>query len=146
MSNDTTTSFDLEDGALRFRVERLKVKASLGGLKLVGKVLLPALAEAHSAPPGQVGAAVEKAVEGLDCLPELLDLFAPRTKWQKDGVALDTWQPLNDTYMGDVFGGRPDLTVQFLVKCVQGEYGSFFLGKGPLAGLVARAMAAPKAP
>jgi hypothetical protein len=132
----STQEFELEGTS--FRVERLKVKASLAGLKLVGKVLLPALAEAHSAPPGQVGAAVEKAVEGLDCLPELLDLFAPRTKFQKPGV--DLWIAL-PTAVDDVFEGRPDLTVQYLVKCVQGEYGSFLAGSGPLAQLAAKVAA-----
>jgi len=135
--------FELEGGpaggGTRFRIERLKVKASLAGLKLVGRVLLPALAEAHAAPAGQVGAAVEKAVEGLDCLPELLDLFSARTKFQRPASG-EMWIALGPA-LEDVFAGRPDLTVQFIVKCVQGEYGGFLEGNGPLAQMVAKAAA-----
>lgn len=130
-----------EVGEYKFIVGKLKVKASLKGLKLVGGVLLPALAEARNAPDGQLGNAVQKAVESLDCLPELLDLFTGVTKFtspmRENPTALAPC-------VEDVFAGYPDHVVLFLVECVQAEYGRFFLGNGPLAGLLAKATA--KAP
>jgi hypothetical protein len=127
-------------GDHKFQVSRLKVKDSLRGLRLVGKVLLPALAEAHAAPDGHLGGAVARVVEGLDCLPELLDLFVPVTKYFS---ALGSFAPLAPC-VDDVFGGRPDQVVQFLVEVVQLEYGAFLAAGGPLAGLLA--MATPTSP
>lgn len=138
----STTPFEI--GEYQLTVRRLKVKDSLRGLRLVGKVLLPALAEAHSAPAGQVGNAVAKAIEGLDCLPDLLDLFSPVTKYTGPNRPNPTdLGPLVD----EVFGGRPDLVVEYLVKSVQQEYGAFLVGGGPLAKLWGQAKAAAeKAP
>jgi hypothetical protein len=133
---------EFQVGETNFRVNRLKVKVSLAGLKLVGKVLMPALAEAHNAPAGQVGTAVARAVEGLDCLPELLDIFTAKAEYQNPVTG--NWMQLAP-FVEDVFGGRPDHVVQFLVECVQGEYGSFLDGSGPLAGLLKR-MPTPGAP
>lgn len=122
-----------------FTVNRLKVKRSLVGLRLVGKVLLPAIAEAHSAPAGQLGAAVTKVMEGLDCLPELLDLFVPETKFtsptRENPTAL---QP----FVEDVFSGNPDMAVNFIVECVQAEYGGFLGPNGLLGKLMGKAGAA----
>lgn len=130
-------------GTNNFRVDRLKVKDSLRGLKLVGKVLIPAMAEAHAAPAGQVGNAVTRAVEGLDCLPDLLDLFVAKTKYMSD--ERPNWTELS-ALVENVFGGRPDHVVQYIVECVQGEYGHFLDENGPLAGLVSKAMAKGAAP
>jgi hypothetical protein len=133
----TASVREIEIGDHKFQVSRLKVKDSLRGLKLVGKVLLPAIAEASSAPAGQMGDAVTKIVEGLDCLPDLLDLFATCTKVQLAGGT--------GSFMGlasvvdDAFGGHPDWVVQFLVECVQIEYGAFLKGDGPLSKLLGRA-------
>jgi hypothetical protein len=72
-------------------------------------------------------------------LPELLDLFSVRTKFQR-AASGDMWIALGPA-LEDVFSGRPDLTVQFLVECVKGEYGGFLVGNGPLAQMVAKAAA-----
>lgn len=132
MSEPTTFTI----GDTTFIVNRLRVKRSLFGLRLVGKVLLPALAEAHGAPAGQIGAAVAKVVEGLDCLPELLDLFTPETKFtsptRENATAL---QP----FVEDVFSGSPDMAVQYLVECVQAEYGGFLGPNGLLGKLLGKA-------
>lgn len=131
-----------DGGGVTFTVSRLKPKASLGGLRLVGKVLLPALGEAANAPQGQVGNAFGKVVEGLDCLPELLTLFAAVAKYEsanrKSPTAL---APLVD----DVFEGHPDWLIEFLAGCVQGEYGNFLKGQGPLGSLMARFQMKPAA-
>lgn len=128
MSAKTPTEFVIDDHA--FRVERLKVKDSLKGLRLVGKVLLPAMAEAYGAPDGQIGDAISKAVSGLDCLPELLDLFAPNTKFTNGQVTSPT---ALSAFVDDVFQGHPDWVVQYLIEATKGEYGSFLSGTGPLA-------------
>lgn len=123
----------VEIGDVVFHVRRLKPKAALGGLKLVGKVLLPALAEAHTAGAGQVGNAMQKAVEGLDCLPELLDLFVGVSRFTREGRPNPTeLKPFID----DVFEGHPEWMVQFLVACVKHEYAGFFSGNAPMAGML----------
>jgi hypothetical protein len=129
---------------VRFRVDRLKPKVSLAGLRLVGKVLLPAIAEARGAPDGQIGNAVSKVVEGLDCLPELLDLFVPRTQ-VPNPLNEATWISLAPV-VDDVFTGRPDLLVQFLAKAVQHEYANFFSAGSPFAGMLAKVQQQAKAP
>lgn len=129
--------FELDAGdgrTLKFQVSRLKVKASLAGLRLVGKVLLPALGEAAGAPAGQLGAAISRAVEGLDCLPELTDLFAVVTKVPSP-TNPDAWVGLSP-FIEDVFGGRPDLVLDYLVNCCQAEYGNFWRGDGQVAQML----------
>lgn len=134
-----TNSFEI--GGKTYQVGRLKVRDSLAGLKLVGKILLPAFAEGASAPAGQLGGAIAKAVEGLDCLPTLLDLFVPVTKFTgPTGSMVEL-----SAFIEDCFGGRPDLCVEFIARAVQGEYGAFFLdngGSGLLSKLMAKAAAA----
>jgi hypothetical protein len=136
MSTPTTP---IEISEYTLTVSRLKVKDSLKGLRLVGKVLLPALAEAHSAPSGQVGNAIQRAVEGLDCLPDLLDLFVAVTQWTSPARSAPT--PLKE-FVEQIFGGRPDLVVEFLVACVKQEYSGFLAGNGQLAKLFGQATAA----
>lgn len=121
-------------GEVTFHVRRLKPKAALGGLRLIGKVILPALAEAHAAGAGKVGNALSQAVEGLDCLPELFDLFVAVTKFTRPGRDNPTeLKPFVD----DVFEGHPEWIVEFLVACVKHEFSGFFSGNGVLSGLLA---------
>lgn len=125
-------------GGVRFTVPRLKPKLSLAGLRLVGKVLLPAIGEAANAPEGQVGDAFSKVVEGLDCLPELLTLFASVSQYESETRKnLTALQPFVD----DVFCGHPEWIVEFLAGCVQAEYGGFLKGSGPLGSLMSKLQA-----
>jgi hypothetical protein len=128
-----------------YQVARLKVRDSLAGLKLVGKVLLPAIAEGASAPKGHLGGAIAKAVEGLDCLPALLDLFVPVTKFTgPTGSLVDL-----SAFVEDAFGGRPDLCVEFIARAVQAEYSGFLAASGAsglLGKLMAKAAAASSSP
>lgn len=130
-----------EIGGTTYEVRRLKVKDSLAGLKLVGKVLAPALGEAARAPDGQIGHALERVVDGLDCLPQLLDLFAPATKFVAQTGSLVELGP----FVEDQFAGRPDLCVEFIARAVQAEYGAFF-SRPEIAALTGRVTAATKAP
>lgn len=125
---------ELEIGDHKFQVSRLKVKDSLRGLKLVGKILMPAFAEASAAPAGQLGSALVKVVESLDCLPELLDLFAASSKVQTTSGSFMSLTPVLD----DTFIGHPDHAVQFVVECVQKEYGTFLGENGQIKALVAK--------
>jgi hypothetical protein len=130
-----------EVGGTEYVVSRRKVKDSLRGLKLISKVLLPAFAAGASAPSGSLGDAAARLVEGLDCLPELLDLFAPVTQFVGP-----TGKPVAlQAFVEDQFGGRVDLLVEFLTRCVQFEYGAFLAesgGSGFIAQMAARARAA----
>ena len=130
-------------GGVTFTVPRLKPKASLAGLRLVGKVLLPALGEAANAPQGQVGDAFGKVVEGLECLPELLALFAGVSQYTSAARANPTaLAPMVD----EVFCGHPEWIVEFLSGCVQAEYSGFLAGGGPLGQLMSKFQAKAAAP
>lgn len=127
---------EFEVQGLRFRLQRLKPKDALKGLRLVGKVLLPAIGEAHAAGEGQLGDALSKVVEGLDCLPELLDLFATRTQVPSPTSPNgDVWVAL-PAFLDLVFEGKPEAMVQFLVIATQHEFGGFLGENSPLAALL----------
>lgn len=128
------TSFKVGDHT--YQVGRLKVKDSLRGLKLIGKVIAPALAAGASAPEGGIGDAIAKAVDGLDCLPELLDLFVPVSKFVGP-----TGSPTElGAFVEDHFGGRPDLCIEFLAQAVKQEYAGFLRASGA-SGLLGQMMA-----
>lgn len=119
-----------------YQVGRLKVKDSLRGLKLIGKVLVPAIAAGASAPAGGIGDAVARAIDGLDCLPDLLDLFVPASKFiGPTGAPTEL-----GAFLEDQFGGRPDLCVEFLAQCVKQEYVGFLRASGA-SGLLGQMMA-----
>jgi hypothetical protein len=134
----TPTTFTV--GENTFHLSRLPVKKSLRGLKLVGSVLLPAMAEAHNAPAGQVGAAFERAIGALDCLPELLDLFVDHCTVVRPNTsgAPTALKP----FVENVFSGHPSHTIEFLVRASQNEYADFLGAQGMLGQLLA---GAPKA-
>lgn len=121
--------YQFDIGKLKFRVKRLKVKASLRAMRLLGSGIIPALAEAASAPSGQIGAAAKHAVECLDELPELYDLFVGQAEYLPEGGK--GWLAL-ETFAEDEFVGRPDLVLEFVFECVKGEFGSFLSGEGRL--------------
>lgn len=135
---------DFTIGDYSFQVANLKVKTSLLVFKKLAKTLLPAITEAQAAPAGQVGNAVQRVVENLDSLDDLLDAFTPVTQATWPGRPNMT--PLNSALVEAVFGGRPEMLLEYLVRCVHGEYGAFLSESGPLGALMTRAgMAAPTA-
>lgn len=131
------TAAPFEVGGQTYTVGRLKVRDSLRGLKLVGKTVAPAIAAAAPsivaairAAKGSIGdpfkslnvEGVLQAVDGLDCLPDLLDLFVPVTKFVgPTGSQVD----FNSAFVEAHFAGRPDLCVEYLARAVQGEYANF---------------------
>jgi hypothetical protein len=137
-----TAAKDLEIGGKLFRVQRLKPKEALRGLRMVGKVLLPAMGEAQNAPAGQIGDALTKVVEGLDCLPELLDLFAARTQVPSP-TNPQAWVDLS-RFIDETFQGCPEVMVQFLVEVTQLEFAGFFSTNSPLRAFMPQSP--PKTP
>ncbi len=108
-----------------FYLRHLKPKQSLRGLNLVTTILLPALAEGATAAEGSLGNAAERVVGGLSCLPELLDLFVPAGEFTDANRANPTdLQPFID----DVFQGRPDVMLAYLVHGIKHEYERFLDG------------------
>lgn len=134
---------DFEIGDYHFQVANLKVKTSLLVFKKLAKTLLPAIAEAQRAPDGQIGNAVQRVVENLDSLDDLLDAFVAVTKYTgPERPNMTEIKPLVE----HVFGGRPEVLLEYIVRCVQGEFVAFLSGNGLLGGLLAKAAAAPTAP
>jgi hypothetical protein len=113
-----------ECGGFQFEVARLPVKKSLKGLKLVGQVLLPALAAGAAAKGGSVGDAIPRLIDGLDCLPEVLDLFVAHTKFIGP---TGNWVAF-ESFVDSTFGGRPEVCVEFIGQCVKAEYSVFLAG------------------
>ncbi len=128
---------DFTIGEHTFKVGNLKVKTSLLVFKRLAKTLLPAIAEAHAAPAGGVGNAVQRVAENLDSLDDLLDAFVGVTQATWPGRTAPT--QLNAPLVEQVFGGRPEMLIEYLVRAVQGEYGAFLKEDGPLGALMARA-------
>jgi len=125
---------DFEIGEFKFQVGNLKVKTSLLVFKKLARTLLPAIAEARAAGPGKVGDAVQRVVDNLDSLDDLLDAFLPVTKYT--GPGRDAPTSLSASALVEhVFGGRPEIMLEFIVRCVQGEYGRFLAENGLLAPL-----------
>lgn len=130
---------DFEIGEYKFQVGNLKVKTSLLVFKKLAKTLLPAIAEAQAAGPGKIGDAMQRVVENLDSLDDLLEAFLPVTKAVWPGRANATeLKP----FVEDVFGGRPEMMLEYIGRCVTGEYGRFLAENGLLAPLVAKMKAA----
>jgi hypothetical protein len=145
-----TTEFELE--GRKFAVQSLEPDDSCKGLEVLGKALGPAALLAFagsvsaSGEDGQDGAAAEEKnldygallqamVSQASQIGVLLKLFAPRTRFDRGGngnmVALKE-------FVSEVFGGRIDLTIAFLVHAVRAEYSCFLGGSNALGPLVAQ--------
>jgi hypothetical protein len=134
------SDFEVEGYDFKFHVGNLKVKTSLQLFKRLAKTLFPSVVSAIEAEQrGQlVGPAIKDVVADLDCLDELLDAFVAVTKYTEPGPREGAPTELKP-FVEHVFGGRPDLMLSFVAKAVQGEFGAFLKGNGPLASLMAKA-------
>jgi len=137
------TAFDLE--GRRFEVQALAPEDSCLGLEILGKALGPALASTLSGiEPGmsveEIGAkldlsAIVPALVGqASQLSALLRLFLPRAKFDRagNGNLVDL-----KLFTDEVFGGRIDLLIAFLVHAVRAEYTCFLGGSNALGPLLA---------
>jgi hypothetical protein len=139
------TEFELE--GKRFEVKRLSVDDACKGLEVLGKALGPAAAQVIGGGSPDYGAILQALVTQAGQLSVLLGLFAPRAKFDRgsNGVMVELM-----TFTDEVFGGRIDLLIAFLVHSVRAEYASFLSGSVALAKLLeelgASGSPSPKAP
>jgi hypothetical protein len=128
-----------ECGGFQFEVARLPVKKSLKGLKLVGQAIIPAIATfaAVKAGSGSVTDAVTRIADGLDSLPEALDLFVPHAKFIGP---TGNWVAF-ESFVDATFTGKPEVCVEFIGQCIGLEYGRFLevaLAASGSSGLLAK--------
>jgi len=120
MSRDPV-EFQIEEA--QFKVQPLKLKDAMRGWAILANVLLPAAFGLDQQGP----AAIAGALSGLERLPELFDMFAPRT--QVKFGAVPSFAPLA-TFAEDVFARRSDLLLAYLVECVVTEFGPLLDARG----------------
>lgn len=139
------TEFELE--GRRFEVQRLTPEDACMGIEVLGKALGPALSTLLlSKAEGEEEAEIDWASLLSSLLSQasqvmvLVKLFAPVTKFDRNqnGSLVDLKPFLRGR--GEIFEGRVDLMVAFLVHAVRGEYAAFLAGSNAIAALL------PKAP
>jgi hypothetical protein len=126
------TEFELE--GKRFEVKRLSPDDACLGLEVLGRALGPAAAAVLGSGTPDYGAILQALVTQASQLSRLLALFAPRSKFDRSGSG--TMIELKP-FLDEVFGGRIDLLIAFLVHAVRAEYACFLGGSGALAQLMA---------
>ncbi len=139
----TATTFDLE--GRRFEVQPLPPEDSCLGIEILGKALGPALMSSLSGV--EAGMSVEEIGAKLDFsaivpalvgqaskLSALFKLFLPCSKFdrQRNGNLVEL-----KLFTDEVFGGRVDLLIAFLVHAVRAEYTCFLGGSNALGPLLA---------
>jgi hypothetical protein len=137
------TEFELE--GRRFEVKSLELDDSCMGLEVLGKALGPAAllafgASAISADGGadkelDYGPLLQALLTQASQIAVLLKLFAPRSRFDRGG---NGFMVELKPFVGEVFGGRVDLMVAFLVHAVRAEYGCFLGGNNALGPLLAQ--------
>jgi hypothetical protein len=133
-----STEFELE--GRRFEVRRLSTDDACLGLEVLGRALGPAAAAVIGSGDPDYGLILQSLLTQASQLSKLLALFAPRTKFDRgNNGALVDLKP----FLDEVFGGRIDLIIAFLVHAVRAEYACFLAGKGALADLVAQLGVSP---
>jgi hypothetical protein len=139
------TEFELE--GRRFEVQRLTPEDACMGIEVLGKALGPALstlllskAEGEEEAPVDWASLLSSLLSQASQVMVLLKLFAPVTKYDRsqNGAMVDLRAFLKGR--GEIFEGRVDLMVAFLVHAVRGEYAAFLAGNNAIAALL------PKAP
>ncbi len=125
------TEFELE--GRRFELKRLSPDDACQGLEVLGRALGPAAATVLAGGPPDYAAILQALVTQAGQLSVLLKLFAPRAKFDRssNGVMIDL-----KPFTGEVFEGRLDLLIAFLVHAVRAEYASFLSGTGALGQLL----------
>jgi len=144
------TDFELE--GRRFEVKRLTPDDACLGLELLGTALGPALSTVLLTKASGDGeeldidfaALLQSLLTQASKISALVKLFAPRSKFDRGGNGvLVELKP----FIGEVFEGRVDLMIAFLVHAVRAEYSSFLAGTNALAALLPKpAASASKSP
>lgn len=132
-------SAEFSIGEFTFKVDNLKVKTSLHVFKKLAKTILPAVAEAKMAGADKIGDALDRVVDNLDSIDDLFDAFVPVTQYTGPGRDnMTALKPLVE----HVFGGRPEVMLEYVAMCVKGEFGNFLKESGLLAPMAAKMKAA----
>jgi len=147
-----TSEFSIE--GRRFEVRRLSPEDACLGVETLGKTLGPAAAEFFlgdeldfkSLTPAQLAKLIIPLIKNASGLSALLKLFAPVSKFDRggNGILVDL-KPFTD----EVFGGRLDVLLVFLVNAVRAEYAVFLGGGGALVPFLEQVVgksASPTAP
>jgi len=148
----TTSEFSIE--GRRFEVRRLSPEDACLGVETLGKTLGPAAAEFFlggeidfaNLTPAQVTKLVIPLIANATGLAALLKLFAPVSKFDRagNGVLVEL-----KPFIDEVFGGRLDVLLVFLVNAVRAEYAVFLGGGGALVPFLEQVVgksASPTAP
>lgn len=159
----TTIQFEIE--GQRFEVKRLDPDEACLSIEIVGKALGPALLAVFDIPQGVIAAlgteegmkspevikflapVLTTLVTNASQVAQLFKLFLPGAKFDRgrNGTFIDL-KPFQD----EVFGGRTDKTLAFVVQCVRAEHTCFLGGPNVLGELflqmVGSASASPPAP
>ena len=114
---------EFEIDGVKFKVNPLKLRDQMRGWAILANVLLPAAVGFDQKEPESIAS----ALSGLDRLPELFDMFAPRTEVKFGGR--DGFLDLK-TFEDDVFARRSDLLLAYLVECVVSEFGPLLAERG----------------
>lgn len=145
------TEFELE--GRRFEVQRLSPEDACMGIEVLGKALGPALSSLllskaegdDAAADVDWGALLQSLLTQASQVMVLLKLFAPVTKYDRNqnGILVDLKPFLKGR--GEIFEGRVDLMIAFLVHAVRAEYASFLGGGNALEALIPRPPASASA-
>lgn len=159
----TAIQFDIE--GQRFEVKRLSPEDACLSVEIIGKSLGPALLAVFEIPQGVIAALgtpeglgnpevvkflapiLTTLVSNASQVGQLLRLFLPGAKFDRAGNGqLVELKPFQD----EVFGGRTDKVLSFVVQCVRAEHACFLGGRNALGELfrqlVGSGSASPTAP
>jgi hypothetical protein len=138
----------------RFELRHLSPEDACLGVETLGKTLGPAAVELFvgdgvdfkNLTPAQLARLAIPLIKNATGLSALLKLFAPVAKFDRggNGILVDL-QPFTD----EVFGGRLDVLLVFLVNAVRAEFAIFLGGGGALVPFLEQVVgksASPKAP
>ena len=140
-----TTDFELE--GRRFSVGRLDVDGACLSLEVLGKALGPAAVATLGGEAPDFGAILQALLSHASQISALLKIFAPHTKVSR-GMQGEPGGPLMvplKDFQTEVFGGRVDLIIAFLVHAVRAEHGCFLGGPNALGQLLEQLVGKPSA-
>ncbi len=133
----------------RFELRHLSPEDACLGVEALGRAVGPAviaLFAGEKPSMDQVTAVIFPLVSNASQLSTLLKLFTPVAKFDRggNGILVEL-----GPFVDEVFGGRFDVLIAFLVHAVRAEFAIFLGGGGALVPLLKQVVgksASPKAP
>lgn len=160
-----TASIQFEVEGQRFEVQRLAPDVACLSIEIIGKALGPALLAVFDIPEAVVAALgteegmkspevvrflapiLATLISNASQVAQLFKLFLPGAKF--DRARNGTFVELK-AFQDEVFGGRTDKVLAFVVQCVKAEHSCFLGGPNVLGDLftqlIGSASASPTAP